>query len=150
MKLSRSTAYAIRALLQLPEYPASTPTSNRSLALDGALPERFLLQILRNLVKHGILSSVRGVQGGYSLTRPLCEINLLQIIEAVDGPIVMTLPEISGTYDAIQEKLASEFDVISANIAKQLSSANLAKLKSVCSEIQSPHAVQCELSSSSV
>jgi len=51
------------------------------------MPERFLLQILRSLVTHGILQSTRGVEGGYSLDRSPSEISLLEIIEAIDGPL---------------------------------------------------------------
>ncbi len=51
------------------------------------MPERFLLQILRVLVTHGILRSTRGVDGGYSLTKPADQISLLEVIEAIDGPL---------------------------------------------------------------
>ena len=47
-------------------------------------PERFLLQVLRSLVTHGILRSARGVDGGYSLTRPPEEVSVLEVIEAID------------------------------------------------------------------
>ncbi len=50
------------------------------------MPERFLLQILRNLVTHGILRSTRGVDGGYALVRPADQISLLDVIEAIEGP----------------------------------------------------------------
>jgi Rrf2 family protein len=50
------------------------------------MPERFLLQILRNLVTHGILRSTRGVEGGYALMRPPEQISLLEVIEAIEGP----------------------------------------------------------------
>ena len=51
------------------------------------MPERFLLQILRVLVTHGILKSTRGVEGGYSLSRSPEAISLLEVIEAIDGPL---------------------------------------------------------------
>ncbi len=51
------------------------------------MPERFLLQILRVLVTHGILRSTRGVDGGYALTKPADQISLLEVIEAIDGPL---------------------------------------------------------------
>ena len=51
------------------------------------MPERFLLQILRNLVTHGILRSSRGVDGGYTLIKDPQEISLLDIIEAIEGPM---------------------------------------------------------------
>ena len=67
MKLSRTVAYAVRATLQLAQNPSDSPVPCSKLASDGNMPERFLLQILRNLVTHGILRSTRGVDGGYTL-----------------------------------------------------------------------------------
>jgi Rrf2 family protein len=51
------------------------------------MPERFLLQILRNLVTHGILRSTRGVDGGYALVRAPEDVSLLEVIEAIEGPL---------------------------------------------------------------
>ncbi len=87
MKLSRTVAYAVRATLQLAQSPQGTPVPCSRLASVGHMPERFLLQILRNLVTHGILRSTRGVEGGYALTRPPEQISLLEVIEAIEGPI---------------------------------------------------------------
>jgi Rrf2 family protein len=55
------------------------------------MPERFLLQVLRKMVDHGILHSTRGVTGGYKLKRRPDAISLLQVIEAVDGPVTADL-----------------------------------------------------------
>ena len=66
MKLSRTVAYAVRATLQLAQLEADGPVPCSKLANEGKMPERFLLQILRNLVTHGILRSTRGVDGGYA------------------------------------------------------------------------------------
>src|SRR6185503_19047842 len=87
MKLSRTVAYAVRATLQLAQYSQGTPVPSSKLASEGHMPERFLLQILRNLVTHGILRSTRGVEGGYALTRPPEQISLLEVIEAIEGPM---------------------------------------------------------------
>ena len=57
------------------------------------MPERFLLQVLRSLVTHGILRSTRGVEGGYSLQKPPDELSLLEVIEAVDGRLEAVSPE---------------------------------------------------------
>ena len=59
MKLSRTVAYAVRATLQLAQLEADGPVPCSKLANEGKMPERFLLQILRNLVTHGILRSTR-------------------------------------------------------------------------------------------
>ena len=55
------------------------------------MPERFLLQILRDLVTHGILHSTRGVEGGYTLDRRPEDVSLLDVIEAIEGPVVSAL-----------------------------------------------------------
>jgi Rrf2 family protein len=68
----------------------------------GDMPERFLLQVLRTLVNEGLLKSTRGVDGGYRLSRPLSQITLLEIVEAIDGPIQPELPQISGLTPAAQ------------------------------------------------
>lgn len=65
MKLSRSVGYALQATLQLACADGTAPVPCSRLAAEGKMPERFLLQILRNLVAHGILASTRGVDGGY-------------------------------------------------------------------------------------
>ena len=77
MKLSRTVAYALQATLQLALSGDQEPVPCSRLAAEGKMPERFLLQILRNLVAHGILSSTRGVDGGYTLDRAPEEISLL-------------------------------------------------------------------------
>lgn len=92
MKLSRTVGYAIQATLQLAERKSSVPVPCSHLAAEGEMPERFLLQILRSLVNHGVLRSTRGVEGGYKLDRDASEISLLDIVEAVDGPLRSKLP----------------------------------------------------------
>src|SRR4026209_54956 len=86
MKLARTVSYAVQATLQLAKNESSEPVPCSQLASTGNMPERFLLQILRNLVTHGILRSTRGVDGGYSLVRSPEQISLLEVIEAIEGP----------------------------------------------------------------
>src|SRR5271154_5777958 len=105
MKLSRTVGYALQATLQLAEAEPGTPVPCSQLAARGQMPERFLLQILRNLVTHGILHSTRGVDGGYALDRKPSEISLLEVIEAVDGPLSASAPVSAGFPEDSQAKL---------------------------------------------
>lgn len=123
MRMSRSTAYAIRAVLQLGNAPVNQPIPCSFLAKTGEMPERFLLQILRNLVNHGLLKSTRGVEGGYSLTRPLSEITLLQIYEATDGPLSPSLPPLDSLPAESQQRLL--------NVLTEITGAACAKLGDV-------------------
>ena len=87
MKLSRSSLYAVKALLELGRASPGEKVTCHQLAETGRMPERFLLRILRNLVTSGLLKSTRGVYGGYRLGRRIQQISILDVVEAVDGPL---------------------------------------------------------------
>jgi Rrf2 family protein len=53
-----------------------------------SIPKSFLAKIFQNLVKAGLVRSIRGAGGGFALTKPAAEIPVLEIIEAVEGRIV--------------------------------------------------------------
>lgn len=82
--------YASRALLSLALHQdVSGPTTVRDIAERTGLPQPYLEQILLALKGAGLVRSKRGVGGGYVLARPPAEINLAEILRAVDGPIVL-------------------------------------------------------------
>jgi Rrf2 family protein len=86
MKLSRSVTYAVRALLEMAQKDGEEPLRGNQLAAVGGMPPKFLQQILRTLVVRGILRSSRGPDGGYTFSRSIRDISLLEVIEAIDGP----------------------------------------------------------------
>jgi Rrf2 family protein len=129
MKLSRTSSYALQAILQLARSEASgAPVPCSRLAAEGKMPERFLLQILRSLVTHGILGSTRGVVGGYCLERSPDEISLLDVIEAVDGPVVPSLPVHEGLSEDAASKLQCTFATVTELARRELASIKLSQL----------------------
>jgi Rrf2 family protein len=92
----------------------------------GKMPERFLLQILRDLVSHGILASARGVEGGYMLERPADRISLLDVIEAVDGPMASTLPSSDGLSAQSKSKLVEALSGATDSTRRELAGVTLA------------------------
>ena len=128
MKMSRTVAYAVQATLQLAQAPSNGPTPCRRLAIAGQMPERFLLQVLRNLVTHGILQSTRGVEGGYRLERRPEEISLLEIIEAVDGPLTPGIPASDGLPTEAQHRLHTALDRVTSTAREQLGAIKLSEL----------------------
>jgi Rrf2 family protein len=128
MKLSRTVAYAVRATLALAQAESSGPVPCSRLASEGKMPERFLLQILRSLVTHGILRSTRGVDGGYALVRPADEISLLEVIEAIEGPYDSKTAVSEALPSDSQEQLRAALNQVTTTTRKQLEAIKLSQL----------------------
>ena len=97
MKLTRATSYAIHAVAYMAAQKHDRPIASHHVAEAQGIPERFLLKVLKPLVSAHILHSVKGPNGGYRLAKAPADINMLEILEAVDGPI-------RGQAEAIGEK----------------------------------------------
>src|SRR6185503_14503113 len=128
MKLSRTVSYAVRATLQLAQLESQGPVPCSRLAADGKMPERFLLQILRNLVTHGILRSTRGVDGGYALVKPANQISLLEVIEAIEGPYDSSHEVGEGLPDESQAMLRDALNQVTSTTRNQLEAIKLSQL----------------------
>lgn len=87
MRLSARTEYGIQALLALASQTGADPVQARAIARNQRIPGRFLEQVLGALRKAGLVDSVRGAQGGYTLARAASEIRLGEIVAALEGPL---------------------------------------------------------------
>jgi Rrf2 family protein len=90
VEITRRTDYAIRLMLALAE-AGGGPVSVRELAERQQVPYAFARGIQRELVAAGLATTRRGATGGLSLARPASEITLLDVIEAVEGPIALNI-----------------------------------------------------------
>jgi Rrf2 family protein len=86
VRVSAKVDYALRALSELAAAPTAPVTAER-LATAQEIPLKFLENILLELRRAEIVSSQRGADGGYRLAKPATEINLADVIRAVEGPI---------------------------------------------------------------
>jgi len=91
MKLSRKSDYALRAMMYFAGLPKGKLASIGEVAKAQSIPREFLAKILKDLTWAGILVSFQGVTGGYRLARPAREISFLNVIEAMDGKILLNL-----------------------------------------------------------
>jgi len=85
MYVTRKADYAIRCVLHLSGQPDAV-TSVEEISRDMFVPKTFLAKILQRLMKAGIVTSTRGVRGGFQLAKRPKDINLLDVIEAIQGP----------------------------------------------------------------
>jgi Rrf2 family protein len=85
MRVSAKVDYALRAMLELAA--AGGLVKGEQLATAQGIPQKFLETILIDLRHAELVTSRRGVEGGYALGRPAEEITLADVIRAVEGPI---------------------------------------------------------------
>ncbi len=87
MEISRRTDYGVRVILDLATLAQSGKASTQEIAERQNIPAPFLAKIISQLSLSGLVTTYRGAGGGVSLARPASEISLLQVIEALDGPV---------------------------------------------------------------
>ena len=91
MQLTRAADYASRVMVHLATLPAGTRASLPALAEATGVPEQFLSKVLQMLGRGGLIHSQRGVAGGFELTADPERVSLLEVIEAIEGPIRLNL-----------------------------------------------------------
>jgi Rrf2 family protein len=89
MQLTRAADYAARVMIHLAGMPADSRASRSELAAAAEVPQPFLGKILQSLVRSGLIHSQRGASGGFVLGRPPAEVTLLDVIEAIEGPLFL-------------------------------------------------------------
>ncbi len=130
MKLSRASSYALHALAYLAKQKDPHPVASHLIARASDTPERFLLKVLKPLTAARVLHSLKGPNGGYRLARPASKITLLDIIEAVDGPIRGQAPFDSnnGANPGMNRRLQETCDQAAEQVRRLLSKTTLAEL----------------------
>lgn len=120
--IKRETDYALRALAKLVRAGDCLPVS--LLAEEEDIPEVFLRKIMQELKAAGIVESRQGPFGGYLLASPPEEISVLDVLEAVQGPLVMnecfSEPEICSRVDfcPVRKRLAELQVELNAELAE--------------------------------
>ena len=89
LKLTKKADYGLIALKHLAVHP-DEPASAKDIADSYRIPLPLLSKVLQALAKHGFLRGVQGTNGGYRLAREARAINTLEVIRAIDGPIILT------------------------------------------------------------
>lgn len=90
LKLTRKADYGLIALKHLALRPAAESASTKDIAETYGIPVPLLSKILQRMAKNGFLKSEQGTNGGYRLARDPRRITALEVIRAIDGPIILT------------------------------------------------------------
>lgn len=89
MQITRQADYAVRAVLHLSELNNGGRAPTSKIASEQNIPPSFLAKIVSQLSVAGVVQTSRGARGGVSLARNAADISLLEVIEAIDGPITL-------------------------------------------------------------
>ena len=117
MNISSRCEYGCRAVLELALHgQADTPMPASAIAEKRAIPEKYLVHILLQLKRAGIVRSVRGSQGGYMLGKAPDDISLCAVVEAIDGTILSPLP----INDAAGADLLPTWESVAAEVRRVL------------------------------
>jgi Rrf2 family protein len=120
MKISRSTGYALVAVGFIAQHYKEGAVLAQRVSEEYDIPLEYLLKILQQLVRASVLRSKRGPRGGFFLALDAEKITLLQIIEAVDGPMVTALHLAEQTKNAKFSLRMEEVCQKAANQAKSI------------------------------
>ena len=90
LKLTKKADYGLMAMKHLAEHVQDGACSAKDVADAYAIPPEALAKILQRLVKAGLLKSLHGMNGGYTLARDARTISAFEVIRAIDGPLFIT------------------------------------------------------------
>ncbi len=125
MKLTRASSYALHAVSFMAAQKTNVAVASHHIAKARGIPERFLLKVLKPLVSAQVLLSIKGPNGGYRLARPAADLTMLEVVEAVDGPIRGSAPL---NHDSTGHPLGKRLQQVTSQVADQ-TRKQLARIK---------------------
>jgi Rrf2 family protein len=91
MQLTRAADYAVRVMVHLAGLPPSARVSRGDLSDAADCPEQFLAKVLQSLTRAGLVISHRGNTGGFELNEPHRSASILEVVQAIEGPLRLNL-----------------------------------------------------------
>jgi Rrf2 family protein len=128
MRLTHASSYALNALAHLAATGDGIPVASHHIARARGIPERFLLKVLRPLVSAQLVRSLKGPHGGYRLARPAAKVTVLEVVEAVDGPLRAEVPPVGDGNDGLDARLEEVCEEVADRVRRRLGKVYLADL----------------------
>jgi Rrf2 family protein len=128
MRLTHASIYAVHALAHLAAAGEGRHVISQAIARAWGISEGYLLKTLRRLVSAQFVRSLKGPHGGYRLARPAARITLLEVVEAVDGPIRGEAPLAEGSRDPLDARLQEVCEEVAGLVRRRLGRVRLSDL----------------------
>ena len=136
MRLSHLADYAVVLMTAAARREAGARLSATELSADTGVPLPTTQKLMGQLAASGLLTSSRGASGGFALARPAAEISLADIVEAVEGPIALTMCSDSNNHECILDahcRVKPHIGVVGKAVRGAL---NAVSLEQLCSPAQ--------------
>ena len=133
MRLTHLADYAVVMMTAAARREPSARLSATELADETGVPLPTAQKLMQKLAAHGLLVGQRGSGGGYALARPVSEISLADIVEAVEGPIVLTMCADGVNHECALDahcKVKPHMSIVGDAIRTSLNAVSLAQLTS--------------------
>jgi Rrf2 family protein len=128
MRLSNASTYAVHALAHLAAAGEKRLVLSYDIARAWGISERYLPKVLRRLVSAQLLRSLKGPHGGYRLARPAAKVTVLEVVEAVDGPLRGEAPLAGGSRDPLDARLGEICAEVTGLVRRRLGKVRLSDL----------------------
>lgn len=133
LKLSKRIDYGLIAMSYIALTHDTAAVNTKRIADEYHIPVELLAKVLQRLAKQGLIVSQNGPKGGYALSRPATEITVSQIIEAIEGPVMLTTCSVSNQGEGVCDQwgscnVRSPLHKIQDGIRKLLQSMTLAEM----------------------
>ena len=114
--ISNKTIYAVAALQELGSIPDNKVLKIKEIAANASIPQNFLEQILLELKKQGLLTSIKGAHGGYRLAKALKDITLKDIVMILESDIFSDIeqtdnPGLTLFWKDLKQKVSFVFEI---------------------------------------
>ena len=130
MKITRQADYAVRVVAYLASQPQGRIVTSDEVSREKLVPKSFTAKIFQRLCKACITESKRGIRGGFVLGRKLRDISILDVVEAIDGPITVNYCVVDEDHCPLSDHCAIHpiWVDIHSEIIRRLKSANFQNL----------------------
>jgi FeS assembly SUF system regulator len=131
MRLTHLADYAVVMMTAAARRDVATRLSATDLSEETGVPLPTAQKLMQRLAAHGLLVGQRGAGGGYALARPVTDISLADIVEAVEGPIALTQCSDGENHDCILDahcRVRPHMGIVGAKVRGALNAVSLQEL----------------------
>jgi Rrf2 family protein len=128
MRFSNASTYALHALAHLAAAGPDRWVASYDIARTWGISEGFLLKVLRALVSAQLVRSLKGPHGGYRLAKPAARITLLEVVEAVDGPVRVEASVAARSREPLDGLIQEVCEEVAGLVRRRLGRVRLADL----------------------